>query len=1401
MASSWSPHIDDGSSAGGSAAGSRRARTMAGGGGERTPLLQTAQLHDLSSDAALERARGFSSGLSAPSSSVFPSAPVPPPAASQTGGAWFDPGGGLRHRSKERRLAASGVGSRTWSLPPSSEGGRRQTDGGGVLDVIIDEEFGEFDDRMHLTEPDKSLGFGRTFLRRLRTLMGIYFGGCCTRRSWQAYGLIFANIVCGLGLSGAALLIGPVLNAIVHRNESEIAGLFALAASVIVTVSLLLAAVQYCGSRVALAWRKAIVERLHPLYYSSNVAYSINNLARASCDNADQRITQDVEQVTLMGGGLFFGNIFGSFSVFFTMAALGISIGFLTTVHSWIGPVAIVAYCIVAIAGTALFTRPIIPRTYKQNVREGVLRFTHVRVKEYCETIALYKGQQAEHDLAHDNITDLYFSWRRLVFSQLWLAFWNYLTLSVGGTPIATFVVLGAIMLQGHWGDEKLTVKNLDQSFSALGSAIVSILSVPILLSNAGELAGFTHRVGQLLERATELQKERQAFLAQNRLLDGDPVRLDAVSSRTPDGSPQFRRLSLELTPTDSVIIMGPSGVGKSSLLRVIAGLWPTDSGTVTRPASRRADGTCGGFFLAQRPYILSSATLRDNVTYPGTAETMGVSDDDVIGALREVGLEYLLRRTGASADAVIDPVEAADVGAAEDGAALSPVLDVETAWADILSVGEQQRLAFARVLLHKPAVAFMDESTSALDIELERQCMNACRSLGIRFVSIAHRPSLLQWHDVRLSIEHGGAHHVERLEDASHSGAASDATATESKAGSEAASQSGGYGAVDTDGTGGGVAAAHLDYQKPQNVQYNTLFFRRFWHLVKIGFPRFCSKGTAVFILATILHVLTAGINVASAYFVGPTVQHIVDGTYHDAIVLAGASVGLGVVQALVTSSARWLGSILSLYWYRALVERGHELYFSGNAVYGINNLQGKLDNVDQRLVEDTRLFTTAAGGIFFSNYTKSSIITVVVNIIAAVATSAEFGWIGVAIVSGYSLIAITIVQLLVRPVVPATFAKNKAEGDFRFGHARFREYCEAITFFGGERTEEAIADGNFQTLYEKYLSLLKRTLPVRFATRAQQQMGGLIPFSAVAAVVLWKGGLGNGQPLNTTTVMTAGNLLTSLISSLTALPTFQDLSASMAGYCHRVGELLEALEASKASYDRFEAEDRLRDAAELTMEDVSVVTPTGQQLFRELSWRLPAGESLLITGPSGSGKSSLLRVIGGLWPFEQGVVTRPLAVGKGGSMFLPQRPYIVRGSLRAQCLYPHDESAQDCTDGELLSLLDELGLGYLTGRGKSGVESLGLDTCADWADMLSVGEKQRLAFVRLLYHSPAIAFLDESTSALDVELEARCMEMCAERSIACVSVAHRPTLEKFHSYHLALRRDGTYEFGPRRA
>jgi len=205
-----------------------------------------------------------------------------------------------------------------------------------------------------------------------------------------------------------------------------------------------------------------------------------------------------------------------------------------------------------------------------------------------------------------------------------------------------------------------------------------------------------------------------------------------------------------------------------------------------------------------------------------------------------------------------------------------------------------------------------------------------------------------------------------------------------------------------------------------------------------------------------------------------------------------------------------------------------------------------------------------------------------------------------------------------------------------------------------------------------------------------------------------------------------------------------------------------------------------------------VPLVTPNGDVLLKNMSFEVQAGRNVLVCGPNGCGKSSLFRVLGELWPSYGGSVTKPHA---GKLFYVPQRPYMTIGTLRDQVIYPDtigNMKRKGYNDEHLKDFLDKVHLGYILER------EGGWDSLQDWIDVLSGGEKQRIAMARLFYHKPQFAILDECTSAVSVDVEGFMYTHCKEVGITLFTVSHRKSLWKYHEYVLYMDGRGSFEFKP---
>ena len=353
-------------------------------------------------------------------------------------------------------------------------------------------------------------------------------------------------------------------------------------------------------------------------------------------------------------------------------------------------------------------------------------------------------------------------------------------------------------------------------------------------------------------------------------------------------------------------------------------------------------------------------------------------------------------------------------------------------------------------------------------------------------------------------------------------------------------------------------------------------------------------------------------------------------------------------------------------------------------------------------------------------------------------------------------------------KPLVRLNFEQLKKEADLRFSLVRIRENAEAIAFYRGEDREANQVKQRFLAVFENVKRLLI------------WELNSIVVAPAIFAGEIEVGKVSEAQ----------GAFIRVFFSLNLVVARFQALATFGAGIerLYSFAAFLEQVTpASKATDEATDEATLIQTvtADRLALEHLNLETPNHQRrLIADLSLEIPAGEGLLVMGPSGCGKSSLLRAIAGLWDAGTGTIIRPEA---DQILFLPQRPYMVAGSLREQLLYPN--GSLEVEDSQLQQVLAQVNLADLAERFG------GFDAEPDWTDLLSLGEQQRLTFARLLLNQPAYAILDEATSALDIENEAQLYQLLQASQTTFLSVGHRTTLASYHQQILLLSPDQTWQ------
>lgn len=485
----------------------------------------------------------------------------------------------------------------------------------------------------------------------------------------------------------------------------------------------------------------------------------------------------------------------------------------------------------------------------------------------------------------------------------------------------------------------------------------------------------------------------------------------------------------------------------------------------------------------------------------------------------------------------------------------------------------------------------------------------------------------------------------------------------------------------------------------------------------------------------------------------------------------------GLAFAHIAFAVYSYYLQQRLALRW-RKWMTKNYLAKWTGQQMYYRLEMfsQGTADNPDQRISEDINLFTARTlsfmSGLLRSATTIVCFIFVLWNLSEVLSFSAAgqeihiYGYL-VWTALAYSVFGTWITHKVGHRLVSLNYLQQKLEADFRFSMVRLRETAESVAFYNGAAKEEAFLSNRFMTLLRNTLFIIKKQKQLSWLTNSYAQIAIIFPF--VVAVPRYL-----SQNISLGGLMQIANCfgkvqdaMSYFVDVYASLAEWQSCAERLLSFDKHIAAIEKETEEKSGSLVREETHDRLR------LADVTISVPAmdenkrTREIISSASCTIKSGEHVILKGPSGSGKSTLLRTLAGFWPYVKGHISMPAS---SEMMFIPQKPYIPMGTSAEAASYPLETA-----DKETLSpLLMECGLSHLMEKP---------DTEADWSHILSLGEQQKLAFVRVFLRKPKWVFLDEATSAMDEETEEKMYRLLtALPGTTVISIGHRSTLDKWH-------------------
>lgn len=595
---------------------------------------------------------------------------------------------------------------------------------------------------------------------------------------------------------------------------------------------------------------------------------------------------------------------------------------------------------------------------------------------------------------------------------------------------------------------------------------------------------------------------------------------------------------------------------------------------------------------------------------------------------------------------------------------------------------------------------------------------------------------------------------------------------------------------------------------------------------LLRIAMPKIASRQGMWLAALTVLLVVRSVLSMRIAKLSGNIATAFVSGSPRSFLVAIGMFVLWTVPTAMVNSGLKYFTGMLQVTFRDHIARHLHARVFQPQVFFRLTGL-GLLENVDQRLTQDVSRWSERVCRAY------SLIFKPLLDIVlfsSDIATMNQGSYRGPALIGVYFTAVSVLVKLLAPNFGVLTSMQNDKDNLLRAAHLKLLQNAEEVVLSNGEEAERRRVDGLFETTNDHALFTALKVAQNDVFENLWIKYGSIVVGNVVCAIVTSSlisqqaGGGGNVQELTGVYVRLA-QMLTNLARSIGQLLSSHRALSTMLSYTNRVYLIESSVQDAEKSVRRLAkmADKKSKESTNglasqhsngsrngsvsstaslsggsvetssyIKFEDVAIVAPNNEVLVDHLNFYVKPGMNVLIIGPNGCGKSSTFRLLAELWPVLQGVIGKP---SNEQLYYVPQRPYMSSGTLRDQIIYPLKSRHLKVGESELHRCLELASLDSLLDR-----PNMHWDSRLIWSgdSALSMGEKQRMALARMFFHKPRFAILDECTSAVDLDVEKRIYEVCAEKGITVMTIAHRKSVWRYHNWVLKFDGNGGYIFSP---